>query len=218
MDDTVPTLVPILAVTLGLGLATFFVVTTTSFIKIAVVFFIVRNAVGVQQTPPNIVLYGIALALSAFVMAPLVSEIAEIASGLGGDAQSFAFWQRGIALAKAPLEEFLTRFTSPEGRQFFVAATAQVWPEETAPVVAETSLSVLIPAFLTTELQRAFEIGFLLYLPFVVIDLVVTTILMAMGMSMVTPNIISTPMKLFLFVAVDGWTKLVEGLVMTYAA
>lgn len=213
-----PTLVPILAVTLGLGLVTFFVVTTTSFIKIAVVFFIVRNAIGIQQTPPNIVLYGIALALSAFVMAPLVSEIAEIAGGLDGDAQSYDYWRRGIAEGRVPLEEFLTRFTTIEGRQFFVQATAQVWPEETAPEVAEGSIAVLIPAFLTTELQRAFEIGFLLYLPFVVIDLVVTTILMAMGMSMVTPSIISTPMKLFLFVAVDGWTKLVEGLVMTYAA
>ena len=218
MDDTVPTLVPIMAVTLGLGLATFFVVTTTSFIKIAVVLFIVRNAVGVQQTPPNIVLYGIALALSAFVMAPIFSQIAAIAEGLRGDVQSFGYWARGVAEAKAPLESFLMRFTDPAGRSFFVAATAQVWPEGTAPEIPESSLSVLIPAFLTAELERAFEIGFLLYLPFVVIDLVVTTILMAMGMSMVTPNIISTPMKLFLFVAVDGWTKLTQGLVMTYSA
>lgn len=218
MDDTVPTLVPIMAVTLGLGLATFFVVTTTSFIKIAVVLFIVRNAVGVQQTPPNIVLYGIALALSAFVMAPIFSQIAAVAEALEGDVQTFGYWASGVAQAKLPLEDFLMRFTDPGGRAFFVAATEGVWPEGTAPEIPETSLSVLIPAFLTTELERAFEIGFLLYLPFVVIDLVVTTILMAMGMSMVTPNIISTPMKLFLFVAVDGWTKLTQGLVMTYSA
>ncbi len=218
MDGSVPTLVPILAVTLGLGLATFFVVTTTSFIKIAVVLFIVRNAVGVQQTPPNIVLYGIALALSAFVMAPVISQVADVAEGLSGDVRSFGYWREAVAQARVPLESFLMRFTDPASRAFFVASAAQVWPEAAAPAVAETSLGVLIPAFLTTELERAFEIGFLLYLPFVVIDLVVTTILMAMGMSMVTPSIISTPMKLFLFVAVDGWTKLVEGLVMTYAA
>lgn len=216
MEDTVPSLVPIMAVTLGLGLVTFFVVTTTSFIKISVVLFIVRNAVGVQQTPPNIVLYGIALALSAFVMAPVISQIADVLEGVQGDMQTFGYWRAAVAEARVPLETFLTRFTDPTGRAFFVAASEQVWPEGTAPDISEASLGVLIPAFLTSELERAFAIGFLLYLPFVVIDLVVTTILMAMGMSMVTPNIIATPMKLFLFVAVDGWTKLVEGLVMTY--
>ena len=217
MDDPTPALVPILGVTAALGLATFFVVTTTSFIKIAVVFFIVRNAIGVPQTPPNIVLYGIALALTAFVMGPLIEQVGGILARLDGDPQAFDTWVRGIREASIPVQAFLSRFSSAEARQFFVDASTRIWPEGQAPAVDPDGLAVLIPSFLTSELQRAFEIGFLLYLPFVVIDLVVTTILMAMGMSMVTPQIIATPMKLFLFVAIDGWTKLTEGLVMTYA-
>ena len=217
MDDPTPALVPILGVTAALGLATFFVVTTTSFIKISIVFFIVRNAIGVPQTPPNIVLYGIALALTAFVMGPLIAQVGDILARLDGDPQAFDTWVTGIREAAVPVQAFLARFTTAEARQFFVDASLHVWPEGQAPAVDPDGLAVLIPSFLTSELQRAFEIGFLLYLPFVVIDLVVTTILMAMGMSMVTPQIIATPMKLFLFVAIDGWTKLTEGLVMTYA-
>lgn len=92
-----------------------------------------------------------------------------------------------------------------------------LWPEGQGPAIDGTDLSILIPSFLVTELTRAFQIGFLLYLPVIVIDLVVTTVLMAMGMSMVSPTIISTPLKLFLFVAVEGWTRLVHGLVLSYA-
>lgn len=217
MDESVPALVPILGVTTALGFATFFIVTTTSFIKISVVFFIVRNAIGVPQTPPNIVLYGIALALTAFIMAPLISEISDVITQLDGDLQAFDTWMEGLRQAQEPVRAFLERFTTPERVDFFVQAAERIWPEDQEVTIDPSSLSVLIPSFLTAELQRAFEIGFLLYLPFVIIDLVVTTILMAMGMSMVTPQIIATPMKLFLFVTIDGWNKLVDGLIMSYA-
>ena len=97
-------------------------------------------------------------------------------------------------------------------------ASEQVWADQEIAPFTDSDLSVLIPSFVVMELQRAFEIGLLLYLPMIVVDLVVTTVLMAMGMSMVTPTIIATPMKLFLFVSISGWTRLVEGLVMTYSA
>ena len=116
-----------------------------------------------------------------------------------------------------PIREHLSRFTSPEQRQFFLEATQRVWPEGSRASAGPDDLQILVPAFLISELKRAFEIGFLLYLPFIVIDLVVTTILMAMGMSMVSPTVISIPFKLFLFIAIDGWSRLMHGLVLSYA-
>ncbi|MEM7641690.1 MAG: type III secretion system export apparatus subunit SctR [Pseudomonadota bacterium] len=212
-----PALVSLMALTVSLGLLTFFVVTTTSFIKIAVVLFIVRNAIGIQQTPPNIVLYGIALALTAFVTAPMFTEMAEAVFVPDMEFQDFGDWMAAFDRAKEPVRAFLMRFTDPDQRSFFLLASEQVWPEGETQPFTETDLSVLIPSFLVMELQRAFEIGFLLYLPMIVIDLVVTTVLMAMGMSMVSPTTIATPLKLFLFVSISGWGRLVEGLVMTYS-
>ncbi|WP_308917415.1 type III secretion system export apparatus subunit SctR [Jannaschia sp. LMIT008] len=210
-------LLPTLTVMLGLGLVTFAVVMSTSFIKIAVVLFIVRNAIGVQQTPPNIVLYGISLALTVFVMTPVASEMADRLAAIRLDMATVEGIRRAIEVGIEPVREFLVRLTTPEKRVFFLEASVAMWPEPPEAAPADDAVHLLIPAFLTSELQRAFEIGFLLYLPFIVIDLVVTTILMAMGMSMVTPTIIATPMKLFLFVTVDGWTRLVEGLILSYA-
>ncbi len=215
-DDT-PALVGILGLVLGLGLTTFFVVTTTSFVKIAVVLFIVRNALGIQQTPPGLVLYGIALALTAFIAAPVLTQVTEAVMVAPIDPADFNDWVAAFERGREPIRDFLMRFTTAEQRQFFLLASQQVWPEGTAQPFQETDLSVLIPSFLVSELQRAFEIGLLLYLPLIVVDLVVTSVLMAMGMSMVTPTVISTPMKLFLFVAISGWTRLIEGLVMTYS-
>ena len=119
--------------------------------------------------------------------------------------------------AQEPVRDYLQRFTSPDQRQFFLDATQRVWPEGARGSAGPDDLQILVPSFLISELKRAFEIGFLLYLPFIVIDLVVTTILMAMGMSMVSPTVISIPFKLFLFIAIDGWSRLMHGLVLSYA-
>lgn len=218
MIEGSPNLFGILAIAVGIGLITFFVVTTTSFIKIAVVLFIVRNALGIQQTPPNIVLYGISLALTAFIIAPVITQMNEAVFAIQPEFSSFQDWMNAIERGKEPLRDFLLRFTTMEQRQFFLMASEQVWADGDIAPFTENDLSVLIPSFVVMELQRAFEIGLLLYLPMIVVDLVVTTVLMAMGMSMVTPTIIATPMKLFLFVSISGWTRLVEGLVMTYSA
>jgi type III secretion protein R len=116
-----------------------------------------------------------------------------------------------------PLRDFLSRFAAPRERDFLLSAVQQVWPKEALTTVSSNDLVILIPAFVTSELTRAFEIGFLLYLPFIAIDLIVANVLMAMGMVMVSPLVISAPFKLFLFVLVSGWTRLLHGLVLSYA-
>jgi type III secretion protein R len=119
---------------------------------------------------------------------------------------------------RAPLQAHLTRYTDENERQFFLQATERIWSEEARASVKTDSLLILVPAFVSSELTRAFEIGFLLYLPFIVIDLIVSAILMAMGMMMVSPLAISVPFKLFLFVMVDGWSRLLHGLILSYSS
>jgi type III secretion protein R len=118
---------------------------------------------------------------------------------------------------KQPIRTELMRFAQPQERQFFLAATQRVWPQEARADLKDDDMVILLPAFVSSELTRAFEIGFLLYLPFLVIDLVVSNILMAMGMIMVSPTLISVPLKLFLFVAINGWSRLMHGLILSYS-
>lgn len=115
-----------------------------------------------------------------------------------------------------PMRAFLIKFSKPEQRAFFLQATQKMWPPEQAEKARDTDFLILLPAFVVGELTSAFEIGFLLYLPFVVIDLIVSNVLLALGMMMVSPSTISLPLKLFLFVMVDGWTRLLHGLVLSY--
>lgn len=199
-----------------LGLVPLFVVTMTGFLKISVVLFIIRNALGLQQTPPSIVLYAIAIVLTVFVTTPLIGDIF---SRMSARAIDFSSLEKITEVAKSvrePVQAHLLRFTKPGERQFFLSATARVWPEAARTDVKDDDIVILVPAFVSSELTRAFEIGFLLYLPFLIIDLVVSNILMAMGMIMVSPTLISLPLKLFLFVAVDGWSRLLHGLIISY--
>ena len=198
------------------GLIPLFVVTMTAFLKISVVMFLVRNALGIQQTPPNLVLYAIALVLTLYVSAPVLSEIQGRLSSPPLDMNSVTGIQDAAGRVREPVKDHLTRFTHPNERQFFLAATQRIWPEAARAQVKDDDILVLLPAFVSSELTRAFEIGFLLYLPFLVIDLVVSNILMAMGMIMVAPTLISIPLKLFLFVTVDGWSRLMHGLILSY--
>ena len=242
-----------LAVVLALlALVPLAAVMTTSFLKIAVVLTLVRNALGVQQVPPNIALYGLALILSAYVMGPVVMQMSTELRAVGaGQTQqapaapaSEAVPERGgrlhldtstpataataegddrltgileaVARGAEPLRGFMLKNSRAEQRDFFVRTARTLWGEEQARNLKEDDLLVLIPAFLLSELTAAFQIGFLLYLPFVIIDLIVSNILLAMGMMMVSPVTISMPLKLFLFVMVDGWTRLIQGLVLSY--
>jgi type III secretion protein R len=217
MANAQTNLLPVLVAIAALGLVTFLAVTMTSFIKISVILFILRNALGIQQTPPNLVLYGIALLLTGYVMTPVVSKVyAEIAMP-GQRFESFSdFSDLGGRIAIPP-KQFMLRFVSPGEREFFAAAAARVWGADSGLSAAPDDLVVVLPSFVLSELRRAFEAGFLLYLPFIAVDLAITAVLMAMGMSSVSPTTISVPFKLFLFVGIEGWTRLMHGLVLGYA-
>lgn len=212
---------PLDPLTLALGLALLallptLVVCTTSFMKIAVVMSLVRNALGVQQIPPNIALYGLSLILTAYVMAPIANQIYDTTVARPDAMRNIESFVAGVRKGAEPLRGFMIKHSKPDQRDFFVRSTQQVWGPEVSASVRATDFVVVMPAFLVSEMTSAFEIGFLLFLPFIVIDLVISNILLAMGMMMVSPITISLPLKLFLFVAVDGWSRLIHGLVLTY--
>jgi type III secretion protein R len=184
--------------------------------KISVVLFLIRNALGVQQTPPNLVLYGIALILSVYVTTPLIGDMYRQVEGRDLNIEHVEqLKDLGDAL-RPPLQAHLARFANESERGFFVQATETIWSPQARADLRDDDLVVLIPAFVSSELTRAFEIGFLLYIPFLVVDLLVSNVLMAMGMSMVSPNLISIPLKIFLFVSLSGWSRLMHGLILSY--
>jgi type III secretion protein R len=210
--------VTITVVSLLLGLLPIAVVTMTSFGKIAIVLSIVRNALGIQQTPPNLLLNSIALILSAYIMAPVGKDIYNSVSDPRNNFQTISGWERVVDEGTKPLKQFLMQHSDPQHRIFFAETTQKIWKNKITTASTENDLHVLVPAFLVSELTRAFEIAFLLYMPFLMIDLIVSAILVAMGMSMMSPPVVSTPLKLLLFVLVDGWSRLLEGLVLSYAS
>ena len=222
----------------GLSLLPFVAMVATRYLKIVVVMSLIRNALGIQSIPPNMVVNALAMILTFYIMAPMVSESwgiakAELAkspaaanaaasgkSGMSGNPGKTASWFETDAIAKAaePFRAFLSNHTSDRERAFFVNTAERLWaksPDEPAQVDHE-SFCILIPAFCVSELTKAFQIGFLVYLPFIAIDIIVSNILLAMGMMMVSPVTISLPFKLLLFVMVNGWTLLVQGLVRGY--
>jgi type III secretion protein R len=207
-----------LAVALGmLSLLPVLVVTMTSFLKISVVLSLVRNAIGVQQSPPNIALYALALLLTVYVMAPIGSAMADAMAEESDGATTVKSLFMQVRKGAEPMRTFLVRNSKSEQRGFFVDEARALWPAKFAADVKHDDFLIAAPAFVVSELTSAFEIGFLLCMPFIVIDLVVSNILMAMGMMMVSPVTISLPLKLFLFVMVDGWSRLIHGLVLTYS-
>lgn len=217
MAEGAPSIISLLVAAASLGLLTIAVVTMTGFIKISMILFLLRNALGVQQTPPNIVLYGVALLLSGYVMAPVVTKVYAAATTSGQQYATFDDYRMLGAKVEVPVKGFMLRFTTLGEREFFANAAQKVWGPDSGLTVGPDDLLVVVPAFVLSELQRGFEAGFLIYLPFLAVDLVTTAVLMAMGMSAVSPTIISVPFKLFLFVAVEGWTRLMHGLVLGYA-
>ncbi|CAN7526427.1 MULTISPECIES: type III secretion system export apparatus subunit SctR [Duganella] len=201
-----------------LALVPLFVVTTTSFLKISLVLLVLRSAMGVQQVPPTLAIYGISLALSVFVMAPTVQEIGKTALSLETNTAS----SRSMPLlAKAqesfePLRKFMLKVSHADQRELFLASARKLWPKEAARDAKPSDALILIPAFVVSELQTGYEIGFLIYIPFVVIDLLISNLLMALGMQQVSPQTITTPLKLLLFTVVGGWGKLLNALAMSY--
>ncbi len=267
----------ILVTVISLALAPFVAVMVTSFTKIVVVLSLLRNALGLQQVPPNVVINGLAIVLSIYVMYPVLLDTqAAITARMEGrppppmssattppagrmatPAAPVPKTERGplfadvgatvtggsaapdggsaptlqpltgrmdvnqlLALAEAgkePLRGFLLKHSSNAERAFFLRTSQRLLPPERRSTVTANDFIVIVPAFTVSELTAAFKIGFLIFLPFLIIDLVVSNILQALGMMMLSPTTISLPFKLLLFVLIDGWAKLLHGLVLTYA-
>jgi type III secretion protein R len=190
----------------------------SSYTKIVVVLGLLRQAIGVQQTPSNMVLSGIAIIVSAYIMAPVLMNASQ-ALDVGGVTTPSSNAQQLLKVADAtrePFRNFLDKHSEDRHKVFFMRSAAQIWPAEQAAMLKKTDLLVLAPAFLLSELSEAFRIGFLLYLAFIVVDLVIANVLLAMGLSQVQSTSVAIPFKLLLFVVLDGWSKLIYGLVLTY--
>ncbi|MCP3145084.1 type III secretion system export apparatus subunit SctR [Pyxidicoccus xibeiensis] len=201
-----------------MSLLPFAVLMLTSFSKIAVVLSLARSAMGTQQAPPTLVLTGLAAVLTGHIMAPVMERMydagqvayREVEGGSGEQILSAA------ARVSEPLRAFLLKHGSPEERARFVDLARELRPPEEADAVQETDLFVVIPAFVITELKEAFQIGFLVFLPFLVLDMVIANVLLALGMQTLSPSQVSLPFKILLFVAVDGWALLARGLILGY--
>jgi type III secretion protein R len=185
--------------------------------KISVVFFILRNAIGLQQTPSNLILSAVAVILALFISAPVMTDVYAELRNPKLTYKTVADWEQAANAAVVPVKAFLEKQTTPTDRQFFALAAEQVWGKERAVKLDDKSMFVLVPAFVMHELTAAFKIGFMLYLPFLAIDIIVANILMALGMMVMSPTVIAVPFKLFLFVAIDGWNLLIRGLITSYA-
>ena len=200
----------------ALGLAPFLIIMTTSFVKLVVVFFLIRNALGIQQIPPNMVLHGLTLILTIYIMAPVIVGVYDLLVQIDFETATGSQLLALAEQASQPFRDFLSKHAGDGEKLFFADTALRIWPPEMRDSASADNLLVLIPAFTLSELKAAFQIGFLIYLPFVAIDLIISNILLAMGMMMVSPMTISLPFKLLLFVMVDGWTKLINGLVLSY--
>jgi flagellar biosynthetic protein FliP len=194
----------------GISLLPALLFTVTGFTRILIVLSFVRQAMGLQNTPPNQVLIGIALFLTLFVMAPTINAIKKDAWDPYSKHQIST--TAAITRAEQPLREFMFKQTSNEDLSLFVNMAKIKAPQTRAQVPTY----VLIPAFIISELKTAFEIGFLIFLPFLLIDLIVSSTLMSMGMIMLPPSFISLPFKVLLFVLVDGWALVTHSLVASF--
>lgn len=219
-----PNVVTQMTVLAGLALLPFAIMLLTSFVKIVIVLSLLRQALGVQNSPPNQVIVGIALLMTIYVMYPtglaMYKEgeqyIAQHAPQELFSGQTAFYLIEVVDKAKEPMRQFLERNTMGKHLTSFYGLAYKSFPEEFRQTLKATDFIVLIPAYITSQLKAAFEIGVLIYLPFFVIDLVTSNILLAMGMMMLSPLTIALPLKLLLLVMVDGWTLLIQGLVMTF--
>ncbi len=182
----------------------------TSFGRIIIVLSFLRNALGLQQTPPNSILIGIALFLTLFIMSPVIEEINE--NAYQPYLNEEITQEEALEIAQDPLKEFMLRNTETDSVNMFLEMSGEEAPEDTM----DLPLTIIIPSFMTSELSRAFTIGFLLFIPFLLIDIVVSSTLMSMGMIMLPPATIALPFKILLFVVVNGWDLLFSSLVQSF--
>jgi flagellar biosynthetic protein FliP len=200
----------LLALMTTLTLLPSMLVMMTSFVRIIIVLSLLRQALGTGQTPPNTVLVGLALFLTLFIMSPVFDNIYQ--NALLPYMNGGMPFEKALALAEAPVRNFMTLQTREDDITMFM----QIAQKKEVVSAAEVPFTTLMPAFITSELKSAFTIGFMIYIPFVVIDLIVASVLMSMGMMMLSPMIISMPFKLMLFVLVDGWSLMMGSLASSF--
>jgi len=221
-----PTVVTQVAVIAAMTLMPYAVMLLTSFLKMVIVLSLLRQALGVQNSPPNQVINGIAILMAVYVMFPTGLAMYEAGQTYiqnnapkGGEVFTAQTAQYIVGIAektKEPLRVFLTKNCSPKHREYFYKLAKKKFPPSYQDQLKTKDFIVLIPSYITSQVKGAFEIGVLIYLPFFVIDLVTSNILLAMGMMMLSPLTIALPLKLLLLVMIDGWTLLVEGIVLSY--
>jgi type III secretion protein R len=221
-----------------MALAPFVLTMVTSFAKLVIVGGILRHAMGTQQIPPNTVITGLALILSVHIMSPVAMRIyaryqasappaTTPAAGVESNNMSTEAIRRMTIAAEGPMRDFLQQHSHPTNLRLFedlrdqlnrANATGEAQVKVTDPLVNDliSDITILTPAFMLSQLTEAFQIGFLLFVPFLIIDLVVSNVLMAMGMQMMSPVTVSMPLKLLLFVLIDGWRLIMRGLVLSY--
>ncbi len=216
MEQEVPAFISSILAVMMLSFIPFIAVMATAFTKISIVLMLLRNALGVQQAPSGIVLNSIALTLTIFILVPVGDQILREIQASDSDVSTWDGTMQIYQIVTGAFTTYIKRFTDPGELAFFVDAAHQIWPESLHQYANEQNFFLLLPAHVTSEITRAFEIGFLLFLPFVVIDMVVSNILLAMGAQMVPPMLISLPIKILLFVAVDGWARLLHSLILSY--
>ena len=195
-----------------LSLAPSILIMTTSFIRFVVVLSLLRTAIGLQQAPPNVVLVSLAMFMTAFVMQPTWSQAYD--DGIGPVMREELPLDEAFPRIAAPIKGFMLLHTRDADLELFIDLANLETPPATAQ---ETPLRIVIPAFMISELRRSFEIGFMLFIPFLIIDLVVSSLLMSMGMMMLPPVTISLPFKLIFFVLVDGWRLVAGSLIESFA-
>ena len=201
------------------SLLPFVFMSVTAFVKISTVLQIVRSAIGAQSVPSTTVVMALATALTVLAMAPVGQRIADRAAPLfvaRKAPDTISLVREGIEAVREPMRDFLRANASEKERGRFLAVARDARPAADRAAVTEGDLTVLIPAFVVTELTEAFAVGFLIFLPFLILDLVIANVLLALGMQMLSPTQVSLPFKLLLFVAIDGWGLLAQALVAGY--
>lgn len=220
-----PTLITEATALTIMSLLPFIVMILTSFLKIVIVLSLLRNALGVQQAPPNQIINGVAFLLSIFIMYPTILKMYDASQKVIEETktpeallspESAQYIVEVAAKAREPLRDFLRKNSTNKHQALFYRIAYRILPEAYRPDLKPDDFMIVVPAFITSQLKEAFEIGVLIYIPFFVIDLVTSNVLLAMGMMMLSPVTISMPLKLFLLVMLDGWTLLIDGLVSTF--
>ncbi len=220
-----PDLIKQILVLLLLALAPYIVMVLTSFTKTVIVMSLLRNALGLQQTPPTQVLIAVSLVIAFYVMSPVGMKIYDNVEAIIHrpqdktellSANTASLIAEIVVGSQEPLREFLIHNTSSQHQKLFYKLAKKNIPEALSARIAMDDFLIVIPSFITSQINDAFQIGVLIYLPFFVIDIVTSNVLLAMGMMMLSPMTISLPLKLLLLVMLDGWTLLIQGLILSF--